>query len=442
MPIDYRILQQVGQDNPLAGLTNALNDYRRNSLEEKRLAQQTAMGEEELYAKKLANMSARDKARAESTLLGAAYLDTHLASNDTEGARRYLTQRRQELGQRIANGENVDTTETDEALQMLESPEGVKQLHGISSRALQVGKMMGFIKPTDEDSLRQYGEKLKLAQSVKGDDPLYQAQIEAMRALASQRSRMDGPGSNAVKPPIGYRFTPDGGQLEPIPGGPYDRSGQGAGAVPGAAAGKRGERLPAAVQNIQDDAVNTSNTALTVSNDADAIAARLEKGDIELGPVDNMESQARNWAGKSNANSIGFQELESLKEQLRNATLLLAKGVQTEGDAKRALDQLFANTNDNKVVASRLRQIAEMNRRNAALYRQKVNNLRGDIGFEAYPFEGYDAIIGKPSVYAKGQQDGREAQAVAPGATAPSGGASGAATHRWNPATGKLEALR
>lgn len=165
-----------------------------------------------------------------------------------------------------------------------------------------------------------------------------------------------------------------------------------------------GEKLSASTQNIQNDAVDFSNAALMASNDAIALADRLDNGEIELGPLANLSSKARNFMGDSTPNSRGYQELSSNIETLRNTTLLLAKGVQTEGDAQRALNQLMENMNDSKVTAMRLRQIAEMNKRNAELYRQKTNNVRADAGFPPYNFESFDPILEKPSVFASPQQ--------------------------------------
>jgi hypothetical protein len=234
------------------------------------------------------------------------------------------------------------------------------------------------------------------------DDLYRQSQITAMQALANQRNadaaQPSGGGTGGAKAaPSGYRWKPDG-TLEAVPGGPQDPANQ--------PAAKRGDRLPSSVQGIQDDAVNASNTALMASKDALALADKIDKGQLNLGPIANVESIARNWAGMSSPNSMAYQDLNSLKERLINATLLLAKGVQTEGDAQRALNELFANTNDEKIVGSRLRQIAEMNKLNAALMRQKVDNLRSDVGFGSYNFSGFDQILSQPSPFAAPAEQG------------------------------------
>lgn len=102
---------------------------------------------------KIEGMSAREKARIESVVGGAAELGTYLDSNNIEGGERYLNSRRQELGKRIAAGEDVDTRETDEALEILRSrdPEKIKQLQGHIGQMKKLGQLRGIL-ATDKAS--------------------------------------------------------------------------------------------------------------------------------------------------------------------------------------------------------------------------------------------------------------------------------------------------
>jgi hypothetical protein len=47
---------------------------------------------------------------------------------------------------------------------------------------------------------------------------------------------------------------------------------------------------------------------------------------------------------------------------MRNDSLRLNKGAQTEGDAVRAWDEIAANPNDTEVIKSRLKEIQDLNR--------------------------------------------------------------------------------
>ena len=106
--------------------------------------QQGELTDLEIAGKRIENMDARQQQRLKSSVIGAAQLDGFLQSGNIEGARSFLTRRRQELGQRIAAGENVDTAETDEALQLLDSD--IEQLKQTTSDALEFGKQTGILK--------------------------------------------------------------------------------------------------------------------------------------------------------------------------------------------------------------------------------------------------------------------------------------------------------
>ncbi len=63
----------------------------------------------------------REKQRVISSVQGAAQLKPFLDNNDIEGARNFLTSRKSRLEQAIADGIQVDTTETDEGLSLLDT---------------------------------------------------------------------------------------------------------------------------------------------------------------------------------------------------------------------------------------------------------------------------------------------------------------------------------
>lgn len=65
------------------------------------------------------NLDHREQSRLRSTIIGAAQLKTYLDKGDVEGAHSFLVQRQAALHQRMGVGENVDTQETDYALEKL-----------------------------------------------------------------------------------------------------------------------------------------------------------------------------------------------------------------------------------------------------------------------------------------------------------------------------------
>lgn len=110
-------------------------------------------------------------------------------------------------------------------------------------------------------------------------------------------------------------------------------------------------------------------TAEEITTNLDNLIGQINRNELNLGPWTNMVSQGRNAAGMSDSNSRNFASFRASLEKLRNDSLRLNTGVQTDDDSRRAWDELVANINDEKVVAQRLAEIRDINRR-AIEYRQ------------------------------------------------------------------------
>lgn len=103
---------------------------------------------------------------------------------------------------------------------------------------------------------------------------------------------------------------------------------------------------------------------------------QLDSGTLKLGPIKNLVSGARNFIGESSENSRNFASAKASLEKLRNDSLRLNKGTQTEGDAVRAWNELFANINDQEVVRKRLAEIQNINVRAINSHELTIKNIR------------------------------------------------------------------
>jgi hypothetical protein len=101
----------------------------------------------------------------------------------------------------------------------------------------------------------------------------------------------------------------------------------------------------------------------------------IKNGALDLGPVKNLEYQARNAGGMSTPQSQKYASFTAGLEKLRNDSLRLNKGVQTDGDAQRAWNELMANINDPGVVKARLKEIRDINARGVRLQREKLKMI-------------------------------------------------------------------
>jgi hypothetical protein len=148
--------------------------------------------------------------------------------------------------------------------------------------------------------------------------------------------------------------------------------------------------IPATIIREQGDLLNQIGTMGGINSDLSELSKQVATGKLELGPVRNLQSAGRNLVGMSDETSRNFATFKAKMENLRNATLLLNRGVQTEGDAQRAFNELFANLNDPAVVSQRLAEIQKLNERAAALKKNQVNVMRSEYGHPEMDFSKYE----------------------------------------------------
>jgi hypothetical protein len=143
--------------------------------------------------------------------------------------------------------------------------------------------------------------------------------------------------------------------------------------------------VPAPVLKQQDELIDRMTTAQSIDADLGGIESRIKDGKLKFGPVGNVLNTAKNAAGFSDEESRNFATFKSTLEKLRNDSLRLNSGVQTEGDAQRAWNELFANINDQKLVESRLTEIRAINKRAAELHKYRLGVLRQNFGASELP---------------------------------------------------------
>lgn len=163
--------------------------------------------------------------------------------------------------------------------------------------------------------------------------------------------------------------------------------------------------LPSAALKMQQEALEAMGLVGGINADLGAIQQQVREGKLDLGPMANKISEGRNWAGISSENSRAYASFMSTLEKLRNDSLRLNKGVQTEGDAQRAWNELLANVNDPKLVEQRLGEILAINQRAAELRGLANDSMRANFGHEPMDYSQYlnvPAAVGQGSAPAAG----------------------------------------
>lgn len=159
--------------------------------------------------------------------------------------------------------------------------------------------------------------------------------------------------------------------------------------------------LPPVAIRLQNDALDAIGTASNIDADLGAVIQKIDNKELKLGPVDNVISEGRNYLGVSSKNSRNFATFKTTLEKMRNDSLRLNKGVQTEGDSVRAWNEILQNITDEPLVRQRLEEVREINRRGAELQQLNMDNIRANYGYEPLDTSNYRkpaAILGGGSI--------------------------------------------
>ena len=157
--------------------------------------------------------------------------------------------------------------------------------------------------------------------------------------------------------------------------------------------------MPTAALKMQQAELDAIGIAGGIQADLGAVEKQIESGKLDFGPVNNLIDKGRNLAGMSTEASRNKASFKSSLEKLRNDSLRLNAGVQTDGDAQRAWNELFENINDKGVVKQRLGEIKRLNERAVKMRKMNVDGIRANYGRDPVDTSGYEnqtpAIGGK-----------------------------------------------
>lgn len=149
--------------------------------------------------------------------------------------------------------------------------------------------------------------------------------------------------------------------------------------------------MPVGALKLQQEGLENLSIASNINPMLQRFSDDIDAGKLRLGPVANMINRGKNSTGISDEGSRNFSSFVATLEKLRNDSLRLNKGVQTDGDAQRAWNELMDNINDPDVVKQRIREIQETNARAVELHRMNVNQIRRNFGNPDIDVTGYVA---------------------------------------------------
>ena len=148
--------------------------------------------------------------------------------------------------------------------------------------------------------------------------------------------------------------------------------------------------MPATALKMQQAELDAIGIASGIQADLGAVEKQISDGKLDFGPINNLVDRGRNLAGMSSEASRNKASFKSTLEKLRNDSLRLNTGVQTDGDAQRAWSELFENINDKGVVTQRLAEIKRLNERAVKLRKLNVDGIRSNYGRDPVDTTGYE----------------------------------------------------
>lgn len=293
-----------------------------------------------------------------------------------------------------------------------------KAMSGVLERSMSYADRVKMMQPKSED---ERIAKILTDPNADPNSPEYRAAYaiwereQQDRFIPTQQGIVPVPGKRVpgfIRPPGGGAPTPPANAAAPAAAPPA------AGAPPAASMGGKPMQygvpiegtekpLPSDTRTAIDERRAAMQTAAAIDADLGDFEAKIETGELELGPFNNAYAVMANagWAPGTKSTSA-YGSLAANLERLRNESLRLNTGVQTDGDAKRAWNELINNLGNEQFVLERLKEIRRINQRGARLQYERMQASLKEFGREAPPFE---EIVGTASQGAYGSDAGDEA---------------------------------
>lgn len=158
--------------------------------------------------------------------------------------------------------------------------------------------------------------------------------------------------------------------------------------------------LPAPIQKMEESDISDLTIASGLKSDIAAIRSQIGSGALRLDLVGNLVGGAKNALGLSDENSRNLASFRNMLEKMRNDSLRLNKGTQTEGDATRAWNEIMTSLSDQKLVEQRLNEIQALNERAAKAKATRIQQRRTERGVPIADLSAYtdmEAAIGVAS---------------------------------------------
>lgn len=307
----------------------------------------------------------------------AGYQEGKASSMEADDA-----QKKQEMLSRALSsyGQNPE-----EATNMLMSSPATSDIGlGLFTNKMKTDQEMEVMRQRQAFEERMLGQRMAYDQQI---TPYQQAQLDLQReALGKkegitpyQQAQLDL--ENKKLELLAQRFGLQGGAVDPNTGE----------VVPAYS----NKPLPAPALKMQNELVEDLGFAQSTQQQAQGLIDKIDSGDLNLGFLKNAVSSGKNYIGASDKQSQEYANAMTTLEKLRNDTLRLNKGVQTEGDAVRAMNEVIQSMNDPVVFKNAMAKLVDINNRAVELKKFQIDNIRQN--YNAAPMD-FNTLQSLPTV--------------------------------------------
>lgn len=341
MPINPLLSLQVKNldtATPLAELNQGIRQDRLDAQAAKIQQKQSDVLDANMVKSKIDAMDAEEKSRLQGGAIFAAQTKDLAAKGDFAAIESIYKQRKGTLAKY-----GKDSNETDELYELYKQDpkKGVELADTLVKTAVMGGVL----------------------QEPKTDLAAFNANLELQKFEETKRSNLAKESATRARLAAGgATVDPDTGEI--IPGKPKPKT------------------LPVGALRLQDEVKQSLAGAKAVQDEAKRLLGQLEKGELDVGFFRNLESEARNKIGASDTVSQNYADLDTTLEKIRNESLRLNKGVQTEGDSERAMNEVIKNRNDPKLLKMSLEKLYRLNERAEILQQERLDDIKQNYGIE------------------------------------------------------------
>lgn len=145
------------------------------------------------------------------------------------------------------------------------------------------------------------------------------------------------------------------------------------------AAQKNVKVLPEGALKMESENITTAYESNQLANQVDAQMKSILSNGLQFSPTRNAMLATKSAMGSTDPEVLAYNDFQQFKTKLVNDTLRLNKGVQTEGDAVRAANEL-TNARSTQDVIRSLQKIRDINAKAVSLQNQIINSRRKSGG--------------------------------------------------------------